>query len=87
MRLFTTKRFARDLKRMQKRGKDMVRLESVVKALLAGDTLPPRYRAHALGGQWKGFRECHLEPDWLLLWKRDEDALTLVRTGSHSDLF
>jgi len=87
VRLFTTKRFERDLKRAKKRGKDLARLESAVRALLAGEALPPRCRAHALGGRWKGFCECHLEPDWLLVWKTDADALTLVRTGSHSDLF
>ena len=87
MRLLTTRRFERDLKRARKRGKDISKLHAVVETLLKGERLPPRCRSHPLSGDWKGFWECHLEPDWLLIWKQDEDALTLVRTGTHSDLF
>ena len=87
MRLLTTRRFERDLKRARKRGKDIGKLHAVVETLLKGERLPPRCRAHPLSGDWKGFWECHLEPDWLLIWKQDEDALPLVRTGTHSDLF
>jgi len=58
-----------------------------VKLLLEGRPLPPSMRPHILSGDWKGFHECHLEPDWLLIWRRTDDALILVRTGSHSDLF
>ena len=87
MRLLTTGRFERDLKRARKRGKDIGKLHAVVETLLTGKRLPPRCRAHPLSGDWKGFWECHLEPDWLLIWKQDENALTLVRTGTHSDLF
>ena len=87
MRLLTTSRFERDLKRARKRGKDIGKLKSVTKRLLAGEPLPSSMRPHRLSGEWKGFHECHLEPDWLLIWHVREDALTLVRTGSHSDLF
>jgi len=87
MRLLTTKRFERDLKRARKRGKDIGKLKMIVDMLLRGDPLPQRCHAHRLSGDWKGFRECHIEPDWLLIWKQDEDTLILVRTGSHSDLF
>lgn len=87
MRLLTTMRFERDLKRIRKRGKDIEKLQAIVRKLLKGEPLPPRCRAHPLSGEWKGFLECHIEPDWLLIWKQDRDALILVRTGTHSDLF
>jgi mRNA interferase YafQ len=87
MRLLTTKRFGRDLKRAKKRGKDLGRLWGVVDRLLGGQALDLRYRRHRLSGAWSGSWECHIEPDWLLIWIQDEDALVLVRTGTHSDLF
>ncbi len=87
MRLLTTRRFERDLKRMRKRGKDIAKLKQTVRMLLEGKNLPSAMRPHRLSGTWNGFNECHLEPDWLLIWQQDEDALKLVRTGSHSDLF
>ncbi len=87
MRLLTTGRFERDLKRARRRGKDIEKLHALVDLLLAGEQLPSRCRPHPLSGCWKGFWECHIEPDWLLIWKQDEDSLTLVRTGTHSDLF
>ncbi len=87
MCLLTTRRFERDLRRMRKRGKDIARLEQTVRMLLEGEPLPSAMRPHRLSGTWDGFWECHLEPDWLLNWQQDEDALKLVRTGSHSDLF
>ena len=84
---FTTA-FSRDLKRIKKRGYDLSRLESVVDTLQAGDTLAPNFKDHALSGNWTGFRECHIQPDWLLVYRIYEDRLLLVltRTGSHSDL-
>ena len=84
MRLLTTKRFERDLRRVRRRGKDPDRLWAVVESLLDERPLPPRNR---LTGDWSGAWECHIEADWLLIWRRDEDSLTLVRTGTHSDLF
>ncbi len=87
MRLLTTRRFERDLKRLRKRGKDIAKLERAVRMLLEGKPLPSAMRPYRLSGTWNGFSECHLEPDWLLIWQQDEDALKLVRTGSHSDLF
>lgn len=82
-------RFRRDLRRMKKRGKDLGLLKSVVQLLVEEQPLPERYRDHNLVGDWSGYRDCHIEPDWLLLYKieRDEKILTLVRTGTHSDLF
>ena len=86
-RLKTTKRFERDLKRVRKRGKQLDKLWSVVDRLLSNEPLEARYREHTLSGQWQSFRECHIEPNWLLIWREAEDQLILVRTGTHSDLF
>jgi mRNA interferase YafQ len=86
-RLKTTKRFERDLKRARKRGKQLEKLWTVVDRLLSNEPLEARYRTHALSGEWQSFRECHVEPDWLLIWRETEDQVVLVRTGTHSDLF
>ncbi len=86
-RLKTTKRFERDLKQAKKRGKKLDKLWSVVERLLNNEPLEARHRAHTLSGQWQSFRECHIEPDWLLIWRETEESLVLVRTGTHSDLF
>jgi mRNA interferase YafQ len=79
--------FRRDVKLVQKRGKDMAKLREAILLLIEGSSLPPRYKDHPLGGDWKHFRDCHLEPDWLLIYKIDGDNMHLVRTGTHSDLF
>ena len=81
------KTFRKDLKRVQKRGKDIEKLKTVVRILSLGGLLPPSYRDHSLIGKYKDFRECHIEPDWLLIYRLTNKALILVRTGSHSDLF
>ena len=86
MRLLTTKRFERDLGRAKRRGKDLDRLWAVVDLLLQERRLQPRTRPHRLTGPWSGAWECHIEADWLLIWRWNE-TLTLVRTGTHSDLF
>ncbi len=86
-RLKTTKRFERDLKRTKIRGKQLDKLWAVVEQLLKDEPLDPRHRAHTLSGQWQSFRECHIEPDWLLIWRETEDELILARTGTHADLF
>jgi len=72
---------------MERRGKDMSKLREVIGMLVEEIPLPPRYQDHPLSGDWKHFRDCHVEPDWLLLYKIDGDDLYLARTGSHSDLF
>ena len=87
MRLLTTSRFEKDLKRADRRGKDLDKLWTVVEALLSGRDLHPRLRPHRLSGQWSDYWECHIEPDWLLIWGYGNDALVVVRTGTHSDLF
>ncbi len=79
--------FRRDVKLAQKRGKDMSKLRDVLHMLIDGEVLPPRYRDHPLSGEWKHHRDCHIEPDWLLLYKLNGGELHLIRTGTHSDLF
>ena len=79
--------FQRDVKLAQKRGKDMAKLRQAILLLMEGSPLPPLYKDHPLGGDWKHFRNCHIEPDWLLIYKIDGEDLHLVRTGTHSDLF
>jgi len=87
--LVTTTQFRKDLKRIRKRGFDIARLEDVLDVLQREETLAPEYRDHALKGNYIGFRECHITPDWLLIYAIDEGQLILTasRTGSHSDLF
>jgi mRNA interferase YafQ len=79
--------FKRDVKLAERRGKDVSKLRELILLLTEGRPLPPRYKDHALNGEWKHFRDCHIEPDWLLLYKIDDNDLYLVRTGTHSDLF
>ena len=83
-----TTQYRRDCKAAVKSGLDIEKLELVVRLLAADVPLPPRNRDHALTGNWRGFRECHVGPDWLLVYAKDagELELVLVRTGSHSKL-
>lgn len=87
MTLAQTKQFKKDVKRMQKRGKDLEKIKAVIDLLVAGEPLPPRNRDHKLEGNWIGRRDCHIEPDWILIYKLTEDELLLERTGTPSDLF
>ena len=84
-----TVRMKRDAKRMKRQGKDMSKLTLVLSLLASGNPLPPNYKDHPLSGNLKGFRECHIEPDWLLMYQIYEDTLILAATatGSHADLF
>ncbi|MDR1300821.1 MAG: type II toxin-antitoxin system YafQ family toxin [Candidatus Nomurabacteria bacterium] len=84
-----TSRIKKDLKSLLKRGKDMRKFENVVNLLASGKKLPPKYRDHKLIGAKNGLRDCHIEPNWLLLYKIEDDTLILElsRTGSHADLF
>ncbi len=81
--------FKKDYKRIIKRGYKAERLEKVLDYLVNEIPLPQEYRDHDLTGDWKGYRECHIQPDWLLIYKIRNDSLvlTLTRTGTHSDLF
>ena len=87
--LETTAQFRRDYKRIKKRGYNLKLLEGVIDALLAGEKLDPKHRDHALTGSMRDYRECHILPDWLLIYRIEGERLVLVanRTGTHADLF
>jgi len=82
-----TNQFKKDYKRIQRQTKDLQKLRLVIHALATGEMLDAHYQDHPLSGNWKGFRDCHLEPDWVLIYKVDQDVLTLARMGSHAELF
>ena len=84
-----TTRFQKDLKRVQKRGYDISLLTQVIKILASGQPLPEKNRDHALSGNFDGCRECHITPDWLLIYEISDENLILylTRTGTHGDLF
>ncbi len=88
-RLEETNQFKRDMKLCLKQGKDMAKLKAVTHLLLEGKPLPPRNRDHALVGDWKGHRDCHLAPDWVLIYHVDETkkVITYIRMGSHAEIF
>ena len=79
--------FRKDLKRITKRGYDRARLDFIVDTLRQGTSLPASLRAHPLKGEWKDYWECHVAPDWLLIYKLSDEEVMLARTGTHSDLF
>ena len=83
----TTGQFSRDYLRMAKRGKKVEKLDAAMTLLLQAEPLPSRYRDHALKGDFAGCRDCHIEPDWLLIYKADSETVTFIRTGTHSDIF
>ena len=82
-----TNRFKKDLKRLQRQGKDMAKLRTVLNYIIDGEALPLKYKDHPLRGEWFGSRDCHVEPDWVLIYTEREDEVCLERMGSHSDLF
>jgi len=86
-RINYTKAFKKDYKAAIKRNLDVNKLMKVITLLAEGEDLPERYNAHRLKGKWQDFFECHINPDWLLIWTQDQDNIYLARTGSHSDLF
>ena len=79
--------FKRDVKRIKKQGKDTEKLKNIIQALLNSEKLPPKNKDHPLKGTLKDCRECHIEPDWLLIYRIEGSELCLVRTGSHAELF
>jgi mRNA interferase YafQ len=87
MKIAQTKQFKKDVKRMQKRGKDLQKIKTVIPLFLAKEPLPPKKRDHPLVGNWIGRRDCHIEPDWILIYRLSEEELLLERTSTHSDLF
>ena len=82
-----TKQFSRDVHRMWRRGKDLEKLQEIVKLLAEGISLQTNHRDHPLIGPWQSSRDCHIEADWILIYTADKDSLRLERTGTHSDLF
>lgn len=89
LNIVLSNRFKRDLKLAQKRGYNLGLLDEVVSKLARGETLPEKNRDHSLNGDYVGFRECHIQPDWLLIYRIEAEDLILFlsRTGTHSDLF
>jgi mRNA interferase YafQ len=79
--------FKRDVKQSQKRGKDMSKLKTLLSLLIEGEPLSASYLDHPLKGNWKGFRDAHIEPDWLLIYKIMGDVVRFERTGRYVDLF
>lgn len=87
LELTTSSRFRRELKKVLRDGRDKAKLASITDALIAGRPLPQAICDHALSGEWRGYRDCHIEPDWVLIYRKSKTAIHLERTGSHSDLF
>ena len=88
-KIFYSSRMERDMDLMCRRGKSLKKLENILNLLAAGKSLPPKFRDHELSGKYRGVRECHIEPDWLLMYQILKDKLIVyaLRTGTHSDLF
>jgi mRNA interferase YafQ len=82
-----TSQFKKDLKVCKKRNKDLNKLSQIVETLASEEELDQKHKPLALSGNWSGFWECHIEPDWLLIYQQTETLLILARTGTHSDLF
>lgn len=89
LKIMPSSTFQKDLKRLKKRGYDLSLLKETVRAISEGETLPPEIKDHSLSGNFQGCRECHIAPDWLLIYEIVQDELLryLTRTGTHSDLF
>ena len=81
-----TNRMKKDVKLAKKQGKDLKKLTEIINMLLKGAALPDKCKDHSLKGDWQGFRDCHIEPDWLLIYRIEEDVLYLAASGSHSYL-
>jgi mRNA interferase YafQ len=79
--------FQRDVKRLQKRGKDLAKLKKLIELLLAGQALPAQYKDHLLKLNWAGYRDAHVEPDWVLIYSATAEKVHLERTGTHEELF
>lgn len=79
--------FRRDVKRLEKRGRDLEKLKRLIELLLEGEPLPAQYRDHPLKHQWTGYRDAHVEPDWVLIYSVTGGGVHLERTGTHEELF
>ena len=87
MNIKFTSQFKKDFKRIQKQNKDIEKVKILIEELSQKKTLKEHSQDHSLSGKWKNYRECHIAPDWLLIYKKTSDTLILVRTGSHAELF
>jgi mRNA interferase YafQ len=87
LNIYYTSQFKKDYKRIKKQDKDLDKLKKVVHLISINKKLDERYQDHPLSGRWKGHRDCHIEPDWLLIYRLTSDSLYLERTGSHAELF
>ncbi|MCP4551103.1 MAG: type II toxin-antitoxin system YafQ family toxin [Bacteroidetes bacterium] len=87
MILHYTTQFKKDYKKIKKQNKDLLKLRVVIEKLVDQQALESKYKDHQLTGNWKGHRDCHIGPDWILIYQISEDALILERTGTHSELF
>ena len=87
--VITTSQFKKDYKRAMRRRQKIELLDDIIVKLAHGEPLPEKNKDHALSGNWSGYRECHIQPDWLLIYRIENNVLilTLSRTGTHSDLF
>jgi len=86
-RVAQRRQFRNDIKRQKRRGKDIEELIAAVELLVEQGSLPAAYRPHRLSGEWRGVWECHIEPDWLLIYAVSDEEVLLIRTGTHADLF
>ena len=87
LKIHRTSQFKKDFKKAVKSGKEIDLLIEIIEKLAKKETFPPKNRDHSLSGNYANFCECHIQPDWLLIYKYDQETLYLTRTGSHSDLF
>ena len=87
LNIVRTSSFKADVKRQIKRGKDMTKLKKLITLLVSQDEIPAEYEDHQLQGNWRGYRDAHMEGDWILIYRVDEDDLKLARTGTHQDIF
>ena len=87
MKIKYTSQFKKDYKRIKRQNKDLTKLQTFIEKLVSGEKLETKYKDHGLTGSLKGYRDCHLEPDWLIIYKLSDDVLILERTGTHSELF
>lgn len=79
--------FKKEIKKVKKRGKNLFKLKIVSETLISGKKLSSKYKEHKLKGDYSGYWECHIEPDWLIIYKKTKTSIIFARTGSHSDLF
>ena len=87
MELLQTSQFKKDIRKQIKKGKDPKKLAKAIQLLLIQKQLPTKYKDHRLRGHWVGRRDCHIEPDWVLIYRVSENQILLERTGTHSELF